>query len=799
MNAGTATIQIRLAGADQLRGQLNRVNGTLRSSLGNVAKLATGFLGVQMGLQAVTGAMRSLTQGARELDKGLSKVGTLLGGQASTLLPQYRTQLLSLSSQYGIAVEKLTKPLYDLISAGVPAADAMRLLDQSIKAGLVGVADTTASVGAVTTALNAWHLETTKSTEVLDIFQAGIRTGKTTLDELNASLNRPAQLAGNLGIGLEQVIAANSSLTKQGAPTAQAMNQIAAVLRAVLQQQDRAKQMGPKIAEAFSLQALRAKGLQGFLQDLYVALDGDKTKMMELLGRAEAVNGMLGLTGKNAKMAAKDLKDVASSAGEVAKGWAVIEESPDQKIAQATQKLRNMGITIASKLLPSLAKLADAFMPLAEMLAKLIGWFTSLSPTMQKIILGTIALTAAQKKFGGAISGVLPKVQNLIGMLARPNSMGLAGGLKIAQGASGALQGALQMGLAAAIAFTTTQIIKLVGVIKDYKKTLDEIDANRRTQSENRKLLDQIVLLKEIVNHTEDEKKARKDLKEYYGLEVDSAEYANTLLVQRQEMLRDLTHQAKVQAENEQKQVDVAKERTGQLEQQNSALQKQADIAEKLTSAVEALPAGGLLGGGQNAGGLPVDSINETNDALTIQLSLWDRLYGRIVSVGDIFARRMINPLSDFFMNMMKRTKSWTDSLKALGNSVIRTIERIAATLAAKAAIFGLLSLLFPGSGIVAGGLLKFLGLAEGGKAKGFRPLGPVVPAAEGLTVTRPTLALVGEGGEDEYIIPESKMPAGGNTYIQVSTPFPSAEDAIREIWRNEIDNAMEIDGFFRK
>lgn len=35
--------------------------------------------------------------------------------------------------------------------------------------------------------------------------------------------------------------------------------------------------------------------------------------------------------------------------------------------------------------------------------------------------------------------------------------------------------------------------------------------------------------------------------------------------------------------------------------------------------------------------------------------------------------------------------------------------------------------------------------------------------------MTRPTLALIGEGGEDEYVIPASKMPRGGGVSVTVN------------------------------
>jgi len=89
-----------------------------------------------------------------------------------------------------------------------------------------------------------------------------------------------------------------------------------------------------------------------------------------------------------------------------------------------------------------------------------------------------------------------------------------------------------------------------------------------------------------------------------------------------------------------------------------------------------------------------------------------------------------------------------------------------------------LLNILSAGSGSGVGVLGSLFGFKEGGVVKGFKPL--VGAFQEGGVVTRPTLALVGEGGEKEYIIPESKFPkpevyvtvhnANPDTYVEIFT-----------------------------
>lgn len=95
-------------------------------------------------------------------------------------------------------------------------------------------------------------------------------------------------------------------------------------------------------------------------------------------------------------------------------------------------------------------------------------------------------------------------------------------------------------------------------------------------------------------------------------------------------------------------------------------------------------------------------------------------------------------------------------------------------------ALFG--SLLGGAGGLlggVGGGAFGGLDLAASGAAIfGPLPLPPTIPGlAEGGIVTRPTLALLGEGGEPEYVIPRSKM-GGVNVSVSVAIQQSNLEAA---------------------
>jgi hypothetical protein len=89
-----------------------------------------------------------------------------------------------------------------------------------------------------------------------------------------------------------------------------------------------------------------------------------------------------------------------------------------------------------------------------------------------------------------------------------------------------------------------------------------------------------------------------------------------------------------------------------------------------------------------------------------------------------------------------------------------------------------------------------FLTMREGGVVQGFRPLASF---QEGGIVSRPTLAVVGEGGEPEVILPISKLQslqpkvyvtvhnATPSTYVEVFTEMGAKE---KKLIKRELLNA---------
>ena len=135
--------------------------------------------------------------------------------------------------------------------------------------------------------------------------------------------------------------------------------------------------------------------------------------------------------------------------------------------------------------------------------------------------------------------------------------------------------------------------------------------------------------------------------------------------------------------------------------------------------------------------------------------------------IGQFFTANVTTPISKAWQSMVEFLP------KAL-NTAATTIKSVFTGVgtAIKAVLNGILRGVF---GAVNGAIDNINGLINRANALSARVKGPRLPTlprlsvpqfAEGGVVTGPTLAMVGEGGEPEYIIPASKMAAASANYL---------------------------------
>ena len=272
--------------------------------VGNLAKKVTSinpFSVLAVGALAAFGAIsREAYQLAKNFEDAMKEVETISKATQEDF-EGISKAVFALSNITPDSPEKLANAYYQIVSAGYDGAKGLELLETASKAAVAGVTDTKTAADGLTTVLNAFGIEAENVNEVADVLFKTVQLGKTTFSELASNLSTVAPIASSSGISFEEVSAAIATLTKQGVPTAQAMTQIRSAI------------IGAN--EALGDGWTQSMSLQNAFQLLYEKAGGSQTALLKMVGRIEAVSGVIGVAGKNAKGAASDLEAMTKATG----------------------------------------------------------------------------------------------------------------------------------------------------------------------------------------------------------------------------------------------------------------------------------------------------------------------------------------------------------------------------------------------------------------------------------------------------------------------------------------------------
>ena len=270
------------------------------SRIDNVYRKITSSIAAVGGTLAFSALVKDLYTFSNEFSKSMREV-TTISKTVENDLDGYKERIISLTTQIPVAAGESAKALYQIVSAGHDGADGMKILEVSAKSAVGGLTETATAADGITTLLNAYKKNASEAENVSDMLFTTVRLGKTTFGELARSVAQVAPIAASYGVEMDQVLAAVASLTKSGVPTAQAMTQIRAAIIGT------SKVLGDG--------AFKTRTLQEALAEVANKAGGSESKLRELMPEVEGVNGLLGLTGINAKAAASDLEELNNSVG----------------------------------------------------------------------------------------------------------------------------------------------------------------------------------------------------------------------------------------------------------------------------------------------------------------------------------------------------------------------------------------------------------------------------------------------------------------------------------------------------
>jgi TP901 family phage tail tape measure protein len=307
---------------------------------------------------------------AGDFSKSLREISTLMDNVTEKDIKKMSKELRVLSGASGLALDSLSKAKYDIVSAGFAnAADSAEVLAVSAKLAVGGVTTAASAADILTTALNAYGKSAKESEKVADILFTTVKFGKTTMDELSASLGRVLPLARASKASLETVGAAMATLTSSGIKTAEATT----FLRGALQALDAPTKAAAK--EMFDA-GISAKHFDDGSLDLLSTIKqfrGMDTKTLtKFIPSQEAITAILTMS-NNIDVLADNLAGFEDTAGAAETAFGKMAKEFNVKMSRLKNNISSALIEFGTLIIEKITPIIDSFNKVLGKLGE-IGW-----------------------------------------------------------------------------------------------------------------------------------------------------------------------------------------------------------------------------------------------------------------------------------------------------------------------------------------------------------------------------------------------------------------------------------------
>lgn len=355
------------ANSKPFKDELNSLPAEAEKSIGKIGKIAA--LGGVAAIAALAAGAAAAVQEFKNFEKGFSDVITLLdAGSFKTKnladgIDSLKQGVIDLRAETGQSFEVLNKGLFDLVSAGIDAENAISVLGVATDLALAGATDASTAVDGLTSAINAYGFESENAREIAEKFFTAQKFGKTTIAELSNGFGQVGASAAALGVSFDEVLASVSAATLAGVKTSEAYTGLKAVLTNIIKPSEDAQEEAAALGIEFNSTGLRAQGLQKFLEGITSSSGFTSTSLEKLFGSAEAVNIALALAGNQAddfEGILNSLNDETSRAETFQAGLSAKSETLDQKLARLEGSASALKAEIGEGLAPAFGLLADS-------------------------------------------------------------------------------------------------------------------------------------------------------------------------------------------------------------------------------------------------------------------------------------------------------------------------------------------------------------------------------------------------------------------------------------------------------
>lgn len=366
--------------------------GTQRSAQG-IEQLASvlAAAGVAKTVKEITEELLECSDAAAGFETSMAKLSTLVDTSVYPL-ETIKAQLVELSNETGVAVGALTEAAYQARSAGVDTANVVDFVATATKTSAAGFTDSATAVDVLTTALNAYHMESSQAEKVASMLVKTQDEGKTSVGELAQNMGRVIPVVAAYNVSLGNLTTAYAQLTKSGTNTAIATTNLTAMLNELAKDGSAvAGVLQEQTGQSFAQLMDSGKNLGEIMVILSDSVDGDATAFANLWSSTTAGQSALSLLNSGAEEFTRTLEIMEDSSGAVDRNFQTMANTTEFSQQRMTTAAENLRVAIGDQLNPALETLYSSG-------ADVLTWATEFvndNPWIVEAVVGiTVAFTA---------------------------------------------------------------------------------------------------------------------------------------------------------------------------------------------------------------------------------------------------------------------------------------------------------------------------------------------------------------------------------------------------------------------
>ena len=453
-------LQIIIRARDEATKTLGVTDKQLKGLGESVSKAGTKFLVAGTAMAAGLGVA---IKKAGDFQEQMSFVATMLGDQSEKYMPGFESALKRMATTYGQSTATLSKGLYDILSASIPAEKATKFLETSVKAAEAGFVEAGLTADALTTVVNAYSLSADRASDVSDWFFSIVEKGKTTMAELAPTIGLVLPLSKSLGVSLEEVGASLTVMTRSGIQTNIAITSLRSIMGAFLKPTkelaEETKKWGFESAQA----AMKQLGMAGVLERLAKV---DSVRLPQMIEEKRALTGLLTILDKKNEFMADSIT-ISERAGKTDEMLAKRQDNLNVQMRKLKETVNILMVDVGTILIPVIKDLADGVVKNIDKFRDFVKENEGLIKNVAILAPAILLLSGAFLKIVGAGLQMVSVISKLVPLI---KALGLT---------TGGIPAIIGMAVAA-IALLTVEFIKATKAVKEHNKAnekyLDQVD-----------------------------------------------------------------------------------------------------------------------------------------------------------------------------------------------------------------------------------------------------------------------------------------------------------------------------------